>query len=316
MAENKETQITTVETEAVVLFQPENASQAAKLASWLAKSNLLPTALRGKPADVLVTLITGHELGISPMQAVRGMHVIEGKAVASADLMGALVRRNREVCMYLRLAESDDQHATYETQRAGDPEATRMTYTIEQAAKAGLAGKDNWKKHPAAMLRARCLSAITRAVYPDMVLGVYDIDEALEFNGHRPVNVTPRATTAEIENDAEPAIQPQRRSAAKQPVTPQSSPPEPTDDNKGIWTGKVTDVTEKSGVKNDKPWTIYSIHGHGEKFDTFSSTDAEAARGAMEEALMVEVTWEQGQYGKKLIEIVPAPDDDLPPVPF
>lgn len=161
----------------IVPFRPENLNQAARLATSLARSAMLPTALRGKPADVLVVLITGHELGLSPMQSIRGMHVIEGKAVMAAEMMAGLVRSHARTCKYLMLVESTDTVATYETHREGDPRAVQLSYTIEQAAKAGLAGKDNWKKHPAAMLRARCLTAICRAVYSDLVNGVYDPEE-------------------------------------------------------------------------------------------------------------------------------------------
>src|SRR5690606_17440997 len=46
---------------------------------------------------------------------------------------------------------------------------------------AGLTGRQNWKAHPAAMLRARASAALARAVYPDVAMGIYDPDEALDF---------------------------------------------------------------------------------------------------------------------------------------
>lgn len=171
---------------ALVPFAPENVNQAWRLAGTLAKSQLVPRALQAKPHDILVTLITGRELGLSPMQSVRGMHVIEGKAVMSADTMAGLVMSHSDVCEYLRLVESTEKLALYETKRKGAPEPVRLAFTIEDAARAGLTGKDNWKKYPAAMLRARALSSICRAVYPDFVAGVYEPDEAREFNRAEP----------------------------------------------------------------------------------------------------------------------------------
>jgi hypothetical protein len=161
-------------------FAPQGIEQAMSLATTLAKSSLLPEALRNKPADVLVVLITGHELGLSPMQAVRGLYVVNGKAVMSADMMVALVLQHRAVCEYFRLEQSSDQSATYITKRAGS-EPVKLTWTMAQASAAGLSGKGTWKAHPAAMLRARCASALARAVYPDLVLGVYNDDEAQDF---------------------------------------------------------------------------------------------------------------------------------------
>jgi len=183
----EQTSLAVVAQAEIAPFRPENLNQAARLATSLARSNMLPIALRGKPADVLVVLITGHELGLSPMQSIRGMHVIEGKAVMAAEMMAGLVRSRPRTCRYLMLVESTDALATYETHREGDPRAVQLSYTIEQATKAGLVARDNWKKHPAAMLRARCLTAICRAVYSDLVNGVYDPEElealALEATG-------------------------------------------------------------------------------------------------------------------------------------
>lgn len=156
-------------------YQPSNMQEAEQLSTRLAQSALLPDGLRGKPGDVLVTLITGHELGLSPMQAIRGLHVVKGRAVMSADLAVALTKRHHS-CRYFRVVSSDDKCATYETLREGDPEPTRMSFTAEQARQAGLGG-DNWRKYPAAMLRARCSLALARAVYSDIMLGVYDPDE-------------------------------------------------------------------------------------------------------------------------------------------
>lgn len=148
-----------------------------EMAKLLAPADLLPKHLRGKPADVFLTLQLGAELGLAPMQSIRAVHVIEGKPTMSADLMSALCQRRRDVCEYLRPVELSPTVATYETKRVGWPEPMRQSFTIEDAERANLLSKDNWRKYPAAMLKARCLSAIVRAAYPDLMLGIYDPDE-------------------------------------------------------------------------------------------------------------------------------------------
>lgn len=204
-------------------FTPTGLEQASQLAMTLAKSTLIPEHLRGKPADVLVTIITGHELGLSPMQSLRGMHVINGKASMSADLMVALVLKHRDVCEFFRLVKSTDAEATYVTKRIGSAEVA-LTWTIAQAGNAGLAGKGTWKAHPAAMLRARCAAALARAVYPDLVLGVYDPDEAKEFSPAArqssptpPTDMTVDVEAVEVEAPAEeePVVSEQDPATAK-----------------------------------------------------------------------------------------------------
>ncbi len=164
-------------------FEPANLNEAMTLARTLADSSLIPDALKGKPSDVFVILVSGHELGLSPMQALRGLAVIKGRPCLSADLMVALCNRQPEICKFFRFVQGDDKSATYETHRVGHPQPIQMTFTIDQAKAAGLVSKDIWRAYPAAMLRARAASALARAVYPDLLLGVSETDEADEIRG-------------------------------------------------------------------------------------------------------------------------------------
>jgi hypothetical protein len=50
-------------------------------------------------------------------------------------------------------------------------------FTIEDARRAELAGKGNWKKYPKAMLKARCISAALRAVFPSATNLMHTTDE-------------------------------------------------------------------------------------------------------------------------------------------
>lgn len=176
-------------------WEPENLDAGIHFAQLICKGQLMPRALQGNPANVLLVLMTGRELGLSPMQAIRSIHVIDGKGVASADILVALCKRRRDVCQFFRMVESTDTRAVYETHRVGEPQPTKMTFTMEEAKAAGVAGKDNWKKWPAAMLRARCSAALARAVYPDLCAGIYDPDELGQPAG-APVSAAVTSTPA------------------------------------------------------------------------------------------------------------------------
>lgn len=157
-------------------FEPRSISEALQLAKLLVQSRLLPKSV-GTPEAAFAIIATGRELGMTAMQSLRSIHVIEGKPTLSADLVAALCKSRGDVCKYFMLVTSSATVATYETQRVGDPKPTTMSFTIEDAQRAGLAGKQNWKAYPAAMLRARCITALARAVYPDLAMGIYDEDE-------------------------------------------------------------------------------------------------------------------------------------------
>jgi hypothetical protein len=141
-------------------------------------------------------LLKGHELGFSPMASAGSISIIKGKVSLSADATVALCKRS-PACLYLRLVASTEEVATYETQRHGDPSPTVLHYTIAQASKAGLTGSQTWRGHAHAMLRARCGAAIARAVYPDLVAGIYDPDEVAEIVRAEPARVEVPDTSLE-----------------------------------------------------------------------------------------------------------------------
>ncbi|TEX50606.1 MAG: hypothetical protein B7C55_09900 [Actinomycetales bacterium mxb001] len=155
-------------------------------------SQLMPRHLRNQ-ADLALVMHMGDVLGIDPRQAIWSMHVIEGKPSMSADLMAAVCMRS-QACEYLMPITVSATRCEYAAKRRGWPAEVRMSFTWEDAQRAGLTGRDNWKKYPAAMLKARCLTMICRSTFPDLLAGVYDGDElARESSSEQPMPVQAQA---------------------------------------------------------------------------------------------------------------------------
>src|ERR1035438_8461866 len=145
-------------------------------ADALARSGLLPAAYRAKPANVLYAVEYGDMLGLPPMAAITGIHIIEGKPSASSGLISALVRRAGHK---LRVT-GNDKEATAHIVRADDPDFTfEARWTLERAKAADLAGKGTWKKYPAAMLKARAISEVARAACEEALFGLHYTPEEL-----------------------------------------------------------------------------------------------------------------------------------------
>lgn len=154
---------------------PRTLTEAKDLAKSIHGSSLLPAALKRTEADVLVTVLTGQELGLLPMQSMRAIHVIEGKPTLSADAMAAIILAS-PVCDYFRVTVWTHERCVVEAKRKNDPTLT-VEWTMKDAAAASLLGKDVWKKYPRSMLRARAISAAAHNVFPDIILGVYTPEE-------------------------------------------------------------------------------------------------------------------------------------------
>lgn len=191
---------------AVSLGRPQaDLDQTFRLAQALALSNLLPSALKGKPNDVLVSILYGQELGLAPMQAIQSVYVVQGRPTISAQLWVALARRAGHK---IRVTEETATSCTVEVERGDDPgHPTRVTYTLEQAKAAKLAGKDVWQQHAAAMLYARAVSTACRRACPEIALGFGDETERYESEPARPTLAQVAAERAD--QPAAPAPQPE-----------------------------------------------------------------------------------------------------------
>lgn len=153
---------------------PQTSTQAWKLAKVFCASGMF-AAFR-TPEACFVAILAGNDLGLSPMAALRGIHVIEGKPTVSADMMMSIILAKKKA-HYFRKVYSDDDRATYETHRIGNPNPVVWTFSRQDAENAELWGKKMWKKYPRNMLRARCISELARMEYPDLLAGVYTAEE-------------------------------------------------------------------------------------------------------------------------------------------
>jgi hypothetical protein len=191
-------------TKAIAVGGPQqDLTQVMELARVLSVSALLPDTLKGKPADVLVTVLYGQELGLAPMQAMQSIYVVKGRPTISAHLWVALARRAGHK---VRVIEETAESCTVEVERSDDPgRPTRVTWTVDQARAAGLLSNSVWKNHTAAMLYARAVSTACRRACPEIAMGFGDESERHEPEPDRPTLAQVAAERADVPKVEQPA---------------------------------------------------------------------------------------------------------------
>ena len=115
--------------------------------------------------------------GYHPALAARDYHIIQGRPTLKAETMMARFQQQGGKVDWKTLTD-EEVTATFSHPSGG---SATITWTFEQARKAGLTGKDNWKNYPRAMLRARVVSEGIRTVFPGVVLGVYTPEEVQDI---------------------------------------------------------------------------------------------------------------------------------------
>jgi hypothetical protein len=160
---------------------------------YIAGTEFVPPGLRGNLPAILACVATGRALGIADMSALRSIHIIDGKATFSAELMVQLVRR----AGHSIVGEVSDGKATVTGTRADNGDTMTATWTVQMAERAGLLGKSNWKKYPEAMLWARAASQLCRMLFADCFAGATYTPEELEDGG----SLGPRAVSVGDQGD-------------------------------------------------------------------------------------------------------------------
>lgn len=110
-------------------------------------------------AQAIVKVQAGLELGLEPFAAMQGIDIVQGKPRMNASLQAGLIKKSGRY--NYKVLEHSEQACKLEFyEKWGDTWQSIGTseFSMKEAQQAGLAAKDNWKKHPKNMLFARALS--------------------------------------------------------------------------------------------------------------------------------------------------------------
>lgn len=195
-----------------------------KVASGIARTEMVPGDLKGKPESVFATMLAGREIGLGPLESLRSFYVVDGKPTESAELLHTLALRaghdvyvqesTRDRCVVMArhrdwpedrpprefvwdvedaasaelvsyvCADVWPRHQTEQVTKNGQ----RGTYTRTEcvADDRGVRCKDNWRKYGRSMLRSRCITEAVRAICPEVTVGATYTAEELGAEVHGP----------------------------------------------------------------------------------------------------------------------------------
>lgn len=276
---------------------------ASDLASQIAATDFAPQGLRGKPAAVMAAMLQGAELGIGPMQALSQIAVINGKPCMSAQLMRALVQRAGHELWF---KSKTNTRVTICGRRQDWPadRVAEVSWSMDDAKAAGLAGGQNYRKYPRAMLAARATGELCRDNFADVLGGIgYTPEELtdgdlvadgdLVVEGRADIEPEAPATTRRSAGRAATAKKaPAKKAAAPKASAPAPAVPEPPlpgepgfDDPPAPAADADEDIVDAEVVDDDAPATLI------ESLALVGLTAAKGLRRARELA---------GEYGQPL----------------
>ena len=211
---------------------PQNFGDLERIAGILGKSDIVPKDMIGKPANILLALMFGNEIGLTPAQALQNIMVVNGRPSLWGDSTMGLVMAS---AVYEDSKDSFDEAtmtATFAVKRVGKDWLVR-TFSQKDAVTAKLWTKEGpWQQYPKRMLFHRARSWALRDAFPDVLKGIRYFEEERDVID----------TTAERGGGKAYEVPKEKALGAADTIT-QTVPAEPAADSKA----SVTETTFKCG---------------------------------------------------------------------
>ena len=175
------TEISTQRASGLALATFDDAYRFSKM---VAASEFAPKDFRGKPESCMLAIQHGSEVGLSPMQSLQSIAIINSRPTLWGDAALALVQSS-PVCEFVyETVEGDGEkmEAVCQAKRRGYAKPTTVTFTVTDAKKAGLWGKTGpWTQYPKRMLQLRARGFALRDAFPDVLRGLVTAEEAQDY---------------------------------------------------------------------------------------------------------------------------------------
>lgn len=189
-----------------------------ELARGICTTEFVPKGLQTVEKTTAAVLYS-RELGLPPMTGLGSIHVINGRAGISAELMRALVQRAGH---QIRITEMSADRCLIKGRRDGEEEWSTASYTMTEAVKAKDVDKNpNYKTRPAEMLLARATTRLCRMVFADVIHGLASTEELEDLDDAGEPPVLTQAPPPVVEAPAKTVA----RSRRKQHTTPPAAEP-------------------------------------------------------------------------------------------
>lgn len=149
-------------------------NEMESMASYIVRSKLFGAK---DESQAMSLMLLAQAEGCHPMTAIQDFDIVQGRPARKTHSILARFQAAGGTVSWEEITPTKAV-GTFSHKAGGQ---LRVEWTFEQAKKAGLTNKDNWKNYPQAMLRARCIAEGVRAVYPGAIGGMLTVEEAQDL---------------------------------------------------------------------------------------------------------------------------------------
>ncbi len=217
-----------------------------EMAASVAESGLF--GMKDQRQAMALMLVCQSE-GCHPMAAVGRYHVFQGKASWKSEALLANFQTRGGTVKWVTRTETECE-AVFTS--AGCPDGLTVRWTIDEARRAGLVGKDNWKSYPRQMLSARVVAEGVRATDPGAMGGVPTREEVEDRD--------PAAETAPKASPFERTVINVTPTAEEESPTAASEEPDWDKAGEAVLDERVEAIRTEAGLTTDAMDTFAQSH--------------------------------------------------------
>lgn len=157
---------------------------AYRFAQYVLASGVAPKGFT-TAEQVLIAMQAGAELGFSPMRALSSVTVINGRAGLMGEAAIAKIHESG-VCtvppVIRHEGAGDDRRGVVSFQRKDSPERIECSFSVADAKRAGLWGKNGtWSLYPDDMLEWRAVARMCKRYFGDVLMGLVVAEELRDY---------------------------------------------------------------------------------------------------------------------------------------
>lgn len=281
----------------VAAIVPQSIEESFRLANAIAAAGFAPKSYNNDANKIMVGIMHGMEVGLTPMAALQSIAVINGMPSIWGDGALALIRSSGLLESFSETVDGqgDGLRAICTLKRRGEPDAVARHFSVGDAKQAGLWSKQGpWQQYPRRMLQMRARSWAMRDAFADVLKGLGIHEEMRDMGTLVDAGDGTYAPPRPQRADFNPAsaghadLDEQFRSQMKEPTDapPQSQPGSPSAAEATAPAAQEAQPSDAGGDPGHEAPAQGGDGAQGELIPAAHSFDGEAAYRAAHDALL------------------------------
>jgi hypothetical protein len=155
-------------------------------------------------AQAVVKILAGRELGLSPLQSMTDIYMVNGKVALQSKLIASLIKKSGKYDYHIDKLDNEECIISFFQLNGKMEKIGESAFSIKDAARAGIVNKESWKNYPRNMLFSRAISNGARLYCADVITAYTpeEVEDIKIIPAEKPKETIEITVEGEVKKDA------------------------------------------------------------------------------------------------------------------